>query len=143
VAKKSHTAKSFIISTKDKQIRYISRSFVGRAHDYSILKAELPPEQNWFQDFEVRLDLGYIGFKDDYKCAKAYLPYKRKHKTELTEEQKESNKTSAKERITVEHCIGGIKRFRILSERLRVHDFNTYDTILGVCAALWNFYLTH
>jgi hypothetical protein len=34
-----------------------------------------------------------------------------------------------------------MKRYRILSERLRVHDVGLYNVILGVCAELWNFYL--
>jgi hypothetical protein len=39
----------------------------------------------------------------------------------------------------VEHSIGGMKRYRILSERLRMHDYEEYDLIIGVCAGLWNF----
>lgn len=142
MVKKSHTAKSFIISTIDKKIPYISYSFRGKAHDYSILKTELPPSEKWFEHFEVRLDLGYLGFDKDYLCKKCYLPNKKKKNTELTQEQKDENKGFSKERITVEHSIGGIKRYRILSERLRIHDFECYDLILGVCAGLWNFYLT-
>jgi len=30
-----------------------------------------------------------------------------------------------------------------LSDRLRVHDIELYNVILGVCAGLWNFYLTY
>jgi hypothetical protein len=47
----------------------------------------------------------------------------------------------ASERIIVEHSIGGMKRYRILSDRLRLHDFDFYDVILGVCAGLWNYHL--
>jgi hypothetical protein len=114
---------------------------VGQAHDYSILKAVFPPEQEWFTELEVRLDLGYLGFEKDYKCQKLYIPHKKPKKSELTEEQKAQNKIVSSERIKVEHSIGGMKRYRILSERLRVHDFELYDDILSVCAGLWNFYL--
>lgn len=103
----------------------------------------MPPKKKWFVDFEVRLDLGYLGFDKEYECKKCYLPNKKKKKCELSEEQKEQNKALAQQRILVEHSIGGIKRFRILSERLRIHNFNTYDTMLGVCAGLWNLYLTN
>ncbi len=132
-----------IISTKDKRIRYLSAVFVGKAHDYGILKAEFPPEQDWFENLEVRLDLGYLGFEKDYKCKKLYIPHKKPKKAELTEEQKAENKAGSRERIIVEHSIGGLKRYRILSERLRGHDFELYDDILNVCAGLWNFYLEH
>lgn len=132
-----------IITTKDKRIRYLSSVYVGKAHDYGILKVEFPPEQRWFEDLEVRLDLGYQGFETDYTCKKLYIPHKKPKKAELTQEQKAENKVVSSERITVEHSIGGMKRYRILSERLRVHDFELYDDILNVCAGLWNFYLEH
>jgi hypothetical protein len=132
-----------IISTQDKRIRYLSAVFVGKAHDYGILKAEFPPEQGWFENLEVRLDLGYLGFEKEYTCKKLYIPHKKPKKSELTEEQKAENKAVSRERIMVEHSIGGMKRYRILSERLRVHDFELYDDILSVCAGLWNFYLEH
>ena len=34
-----------------------------------------------------------------------------------------------------------LKRYRILSERLRTQSLDFYDKILGICAGLWNFYL--
>jgi hypothetical protein len=89
------------------------------------------------------LDLGYQGFNKEYNCKKLSIPHKKTKKSELSDEQKEENKAISSERIRVEHCIGGIKRYRILSERLRIHDFDIYDTILTVCAGLWNFYLEH
>jgi hypothetical protein len=49
----------------------------------------------------------------------------------------------ASERIKVEHSIGGLKRYRILSDRLRTHLIDLYDDILWVCAGLWNFYLAN
>ena len=121
----------------------MSAVYVGKAHDYSILKAEFQPESDWFKDLEVRLDLGYQGFDKEYKCKKLFIPHKKPKKSELTDNQKAENKNIASERIKVEHSIGGMKRYRILSERLRVHDFDLYDDILGVCAGLWNFYLEH
>lgn len=121
----------------------MSEVFVGKVHDYSILKAEFPPQQDWFENLEVRLDLGYLGFEKDYKCKKLHIPHKKSKKSELSQEQKAENKAVSKERIMVEHSIGGLKRYRILSERLRVHDFELYDDILNVCAGLWNFYLEY
>jgi hypothetical protein len=43
----------------------------------------------------------------------------------------------------VEHSIGGMKRYRILSDRLRNHLIDFYDDVLEVCAGLWNFYLAN
>ena len=140
--KKSHTVKSFLISYPNSKIGYISHAYVGTSHDYSILKTVLPSGKDWFKDFEVRLDLGYLGFDKDYCCKKAYLPHKKKPKCDLPQVEKDINKAFAKERVKVEHSIRGVKRFRILSERLRIHDYNIYNSMLGVCAGLWNFYLS-
>ena len=84
-----------------------------------------------------------MGIEKDDGCKELLLANKKKKKQELSPEQKSENKLLASKRIFVEHSIGGMKRYRILSDRLRVHDLELYNVILGVCAGLWNFYLTH
>jgi len=135
--------KTMLISTKAKIIKYISRCREGRVHDYQLLKDEFPPEQNWFEKFYIKVDLGYIGIKTDYLCKKVAIPYKKTKTKSLTESQKNENKLMASERIKVEHSIAGLKRYRILSDRLRIHLIDLYDDILGICAGLWNFYLSN
>jgi hypothetical protein len=71
------------------------------------------------------------------------IPHKKSKTKPLTDNQKGENKLMASERIKVEHSIGGLKRYRILSDRLRTHLIDLYDDILGVCAGLWNFYLAN
>ncbi len=115
----------------------------GTAHDYPIVKMEFPPHQDWFANFEVLMDLGYQGFKTAYKCLKVRIPNKKPRKRELSEAQKEENKELSQERITVEHSLAGLKRYRILSERLRMHDLESYSEMLGICAGLWNFNLIY
>lgn len=132
-----------ILSNPQRQVLYLSPCWVGKTHDYRMFKEEFPPEQDWFKDFRVRVDLGFLGIENEYVCQELFLPHKKKKKQELTAEQKQENRSLASERITVEHAIGGMKRYRILSERLRVQDVQLYNVILGACAGLWNFYLTH
>jgi hypothetical protein len=96
----------------------------------------------WFSNVTVRFDLGFFGFEKDYKCKEAFLPHKKPKKQELTPEQKAENKALASKRIVVEHSIAGLKRYRILSDRLRMHDLDLYNQVLGVCAGLWNFRLS-
>lgn len=132
-----------ILSNPQRRVLYLSHCWVGKTHDYRMFKAEFPPEQAWFENFRVRVDLGFLGFEQDYVCQELLLPHKKKKRRELSPEQKEENKLLASNRIHVEHAIGGMKRYRILSDRLRVHDISLYNVILGVCAGLWNFYLTH
>jgi hypothetical protein len=59
----------------------------------------------------------------------------------LADGRKLTNNQFASERIFIGHSIAGLKRFRILSDRLRIHDIDLYDDIFWVCAGLWNFYL--
>lgn len=112
-----------------------------KCHDYSLLKKLFPLDKQWFKRFTVGLDLGFIGFGKDYVCQKYFSPNKKPKGKELTPEQRAVNTEQASERIVVEHAIGGLKRYRILSDRLRMHDLKRYDDVLGVCAGLWNFYL--
>ena len=86
--------KTLPISNVGRKILYLSRCWVGKTHDFKLLKLEFPPEQDWFKNF-------------------------------------------------VEHAIGGMKRYRILADRLRLHDFDFYNDVLEVCAGLWNFQLSH
>jgi hypothetical protein len=132
-----------VLSSPQRKVLYVSRCWVGKTHDYRMFSEEFPPEQAWFKHFRARVDLGFSGFERDYLCTELLLPHKRKKRQELSKEQKDENRLRASERISVEHAIGGMKRYRILSDRLRVHDVELYNVILGVCAGLWNFYLTH
>jgi len=131
-----------VISTKDKLIEYISPCCSGSVHDYMLLKNNFNLSVDWFDKQHVMLDLGYIGFNKDYpNTKKISIPKKKKPKQNLAEKEKQYNKGVSSERIFVEHSIGGLKRYRILSNRLRVHLIELYDDILGICAGLWNFYL--
>ena len=107
-----------------------------------MFQAEFPPQQNWFAHFRVRVDLGFLGIEKDYRCKDLLIPHKKAKRQDLTPEQKAENKLRATERIAVEHSIAGLKRYRILSDRLRMHDLDLYNVTLGVCAGLWNFRLS-
>jgi hypothetical protein len=107
-----------------------------------MFQVEFPPEQPWFEHFRLRVDLGFLGLAHDYVCKELLIPHKKPRKQELTAEQKAENKVLASQRIVVEHAHAGLKRYRILADRLRMHNFVLYDVVLGVCAGLWNFYLS-
>ena len=134
--------KTLVISNAAKRILYLSNSWGGKVHDFKLLKEEFPPGQKWFKKFKVRVDLGYLGIAKEYECEELMLPQKKPRKAELSETQKQANRDLASERISVEHSIGGLKRYRLLSDRLRSKDFGFYNAALGVCAGLWNFYLS-
>lgn len=66
-----------IISISNTYIHYVSNCYVGKTHDYSLLKEEFPSELPWFKNFEIRVDLGYQGFANDYDCQKVIIPDKK------------------------------------------------------------------
>lgn len=130
-----------IITTVLKTIRYISHCYEGKKHDFALLKDEFKTDKMWFDDFIIYLDLGYLGFLNEYTCKNLLIPHKKSKHKPLTETQKQENKTLSSKRVIVEHSFAGLKRFRILSDRLRLHRIDFYDDIIGVCAGLWNFNL--
>ena len=140
--KKSNTYKCLIISTEDTYIHFISKVYMGKQHDFSIIKEEFDPNEDWFENFIVRLDLGYIGFDKQYPKSIPYLPSKNYKEKPLTDAQKNENKLLAIQRIKVEHSIGGIKRYELVSGQCRLKSDIVYDQVLAVCAGLWNFYIT-
>ena len=144
--KKLHTYKELLICNKKRKILYISPTYKGKEHDYSLLQKEFPPSQPWFANFVVRLDLGFQGFAELYPCQQLHIPIKRKRtpkgvSNQLTQQQKQHNKQKSKERIYVEHSIGGMKRYRILVNRNRLKSPSVIHQTIGVCAALWNYHL--
>lgn len=142
--KKLHTDKTLVITNRRKWIYYISYIYCGKEHDFSILKTEFPQTSNWFSKFMVLLDLGFQGFEKVYACMKLFIPYKRKRTKkgekpiELTPAQKRWNRLVSKIRIYVEHGIGGMKRYGIMGYKNRMKNYSLKNTIVGICAGLWN-----
>lgn len=137
------------MSTVAKVILYLGHTFTGRNHDYSMLKQEFPPDQDWFVDLDVLVDLAYLGMSKDYRNENIQLPYKKPRKskknpvTHLTDEQKVENRALSQIRIFVENAIGGMKRYNILVHRFRNHKSGFEDDVIGISAALWNFSLAY
>lgn len=140
--KKCHTLKVLALSNAQRWLLYVSPCWVGKTHDYRMLGEEFPAAEPWFSQFRLRVDLGVVGIEKDYPCKELFISHKKPKQQELTPEQKAENKVLASKRIVIEHALAGLKRYRILSDRLRMHNLTTYNVILGVCAGLWNFYLS-
>jgi hypothetical protein len=144
--KSTHTDIALVMSDKKKWIYYVSKLYDGSNVDFSLLKREFPPEKNWFKNVRLLVDLGFVGIEKIYTVIKDLVigeKKKRKSKSnpisKLTEDQKERNKEVSKERIFIEHAIGGMKIYRILKNRCRLKNMELKDRILGVCAGLWNY----
>jgi hypothetical protein len=134
--------KFLLVANLQKQILFLSYAYYGFIHDYTIMKSEFDPCLGyWFDEHHLYVDLGFLGIRKDY-CEKANIPCKRSKKHDLTPEQKQHNQHVSKIRIKVEHSIGGMKRYRVLSDRLRMKSVIRYNQIAGICAGIWNFQLT-
>lgn len=133
-----------ILANAKKRINFLSEAYCGSAHDYAILKSEMPPEkQIWFDEHHLHVDLGFLGICKDYPAQQISIPFKKSKNKPLTKDHKKDNKRKCSIRVTVEHSIGGLKRYRFLSDRLRCRDIQLYNLVAGVCAGLWNFCLTN
>jgi DDE superfamily endonuclease len=133
-----------ILSNKKRKILYISKLYTGAKHDFSMLKTEFPSSLPWFNNYILWLDSGFQGFNTHYATTILHLSLRRKRakkgeKSTFTNEQLLHNQSVGKQRIYVEHAIGGMKRYRILYNRIRLKNDASIDRIINVGAALWNF----
>jgi hypothetical protein len=151
---KQHTVKNTIISTACKLILFLGYTVAGRRHDYGQLKEEFPLDDQtqdglvrWFQMFKLWVDLGYVGIQKDYDAMEIKIPHKKPRKSNanpnptLSVEQKEENCELSRVRVVVEHAIGGIKRFAVLTQRFRNRKDTFVDTVAVIGAGLWNWKL--
>ena len=67
------------------------------------------------------------------------MPTKKSKGKELTDEQKRENKEISSFRILVEHAIGGVKKYRIVKERLRCYKFGFDDLVMLIACGLHNY----
>jgi hypothetical protein len=127
------------MSRKNRSIFYVSLLAAGKIHDYKLFKNDFSPCFDWFAQLVVHVDLGYQGFESDYSAKTVLIPFKKnKNEEELCDLKKAYNRKLAQWRVGIEHAIGGMKRYRILAERIRLKSIHQMNTILEVCAGLWN-----
>jgi len=129
-----------IICDKNACILYVGNLYLGAQVDFSIFKKELASFN--YNQIQVWVDLGFIGIQKVLTNGIVQIGYKRNKNTELNDEQKAVNKQIAKQRIVVEHAIGGLKRYYILRNEIRFkkpHLNHKMEDAVETCAELWNF----
>jgi DDE superfamily endonuclease len=137
------------MSLPDQFIVFLGRTLSGHNHDYSMLQQEFPPEVDWCTDMNVRVDLGSLGIKSDYRGEQLAIPTKKPRKSrknptpQLSEEHRAANTALSRVRIFIEHAIGGMKRYNILVHTFRNRIEHFEDDVIGVCAGLWNLVLSY
>lgn len=131
--KKTHNIKNNIISKLDRRIVWLSATYQGSIHDKKICDMQpfkLPKNIRLWQD------TGFQGFKPE--GVNIQMPMKKPKGKELTEEQKESNRSISSIRVKVEHAIGGVKICRIVKDRFRCHKFGFQDLVMELACGLQN-----
>jgi hypothetical protein len=144
--KQRHTVKNTVIaSCSCKGIFFVGKTVPGSRHDYALFKQEFDPHENWFKSVTASVDLGYQGIKKDYLSPKnIHIPHKKPRKSKcnptpsLTTKQRKENKLISRTRIAVEHAIGGMKSFHILTIKFRNRLKNFSNEAVLLCAGLWN-----
>lgn len=107
----------------------------GKTHDFKLFKkSKLPLNKNKV----VKFDSGYQGAEKIH--GNSELPLKSSKLRPLTKKEKRSNLKLSKTRVKVEHVIGKIKIFRILSEKYRNRRKN-HDLRMKLICGIYNFQL--
>lgn len=136
--KKQHTRKSVVVTDKKRKILVITKQKSGRRHD-----KRLADKESLFEsipkEIPVYADTAFTGEGKAHK--NILLPKKKSKGRPLTYDEKETNKIISSYRVIVEHAIGGIKRYRCISERLRNRKAYIDDTLLLLSGGLWNYHL--
>lgn len=136
--KKAHTRKSVVISDRKRRVLVVTKQKSGRRHDKRLadkddIFKQIPKEVS------VMADTGFQGAGSDH--SNILIPRKKPRGRELTADEKETNRIISSYRVIVEHAIGGIKRYRCMSEKLRNHKPFIDDKFLLLSAGLWNYHL--
>ena len=104
-------------------------------HDFALYQqSKVEPHES----LEVLADSGYQGLAKLHE--KSRTPRKKPRKSELTEEQRQSNRELASRRVVVEHVIRSLKIFRILAERYR-NRRRRFSLRFNLIAGLYNYEL--
>lgn len=135
--KKRHMRKNLVVTDKRKRILVLTPSKHGRVHDKKLSDKALAvvrlPES-----LSLLADTGFVGINKQH--ANTLIPKKKPRGGFLTEAEKAMNRLISSSRMVVEHAIGGMKRFRAVSEIYR--NKNGFDDqLVNVAAGLWNFHL--
>ena len=129
--KKRHTLKTEYIVTEKGRIASTSPSHPGSHHDLTVRREgpALPDEARAYADS------AYQGY--DKEHPNIDYPYKKPKGGSLTEEEKQYNRGLSGFRVRVEHKIGEIKRFRVVSDRFR-NPRRTHFTKTSIVAGIVN-----
>ena len=134
--KRQHTLKNIVLINAYCKIILLTLTCEGKKHDKKATDEaayDLPDGSALYQD------TGFQGFT--LAGVTIIQPKKKPRGRELTADDKENNRLISRIRIRVEHAIGGVKRYRIVKDKLRNWTHNFRDKVMETCCGLHNFRL--
>ena len=135
--KKSFTVKNRVISQRKGKVLYLSDTFGGKKRDKAICDEE---EYRFPEGTQLWKDTGFQG--DEPEGVKTHQPQKKPRNGELSKADKERNQEISRERVEIEHHLGGIKRCNIVVHPLRTRTDHFTDTVMEIACGLHNFRLS-
>jgi len=134
--KKCHTVKNIVVIDTHCKIRLLTHTCTGKKHDK---KAADEAGYSFPEGSALYQDTGFQGFT--IAGVTILQPKKKPRGKELTPEEKEDNRLISKIRIRIEHAIGGVKRYRIVKDKIRNWKKGFRDNVMETCCGLHNFRL--
>lgn len=136
--KKRHSVKNLVISERGGKVVFVSDTYSGRVHDKAIGDGE---EYQFPKGSTLWQDTGFQGFAPPGVTIRQ--PQKKPRHQSLSETDKQNNQAISRERVEIEHQIGGIKRCRIVVHPFRNRRNDYVDEVMETACGLHNFRLTH
>ncbi len=136
--KGGHTLKNLLVSQEQNQILYLSATVAGSMHDKALadeMELEFLPEQC------LLLDLGFMGYEPE--GARTLLPIKKPYKGQLSAADKLYNRLLASVRVKVEHVMAGVKRIKIVKDKIRLQGELIRDKVMLIACGLHNLRIAH
>lgn len=134
--KKRHTVKNNVIIDETCKILFLTSTCEGKKHDKQITDEAgytFPEHSTVYQD------TGFQGFRPEGVLI--VQPKKKPRGGQLTPDEKVENSRISSIRIRVEHAISGVKRCRIVKDKLRNWRVGFRDLVMETCCGLHNFRL--
>jgi hypothetical protein len=111
----------------------LSPSYEGSVSEKTIVDEQLPALP---PGSTLRGDLGFLGYRP--KETTVILPTRKPRGKPLSDELKADNREKARQRVVVEHAIGGVKISRIVKDTIRMIRDGARDLVMELCCGLHN-----
>ena len=138
VVKKQHTVKNNALVDMLCKVIFLTDTVEGKKHD-----KKLADESDYSlpEGSKLAQDTGFQGF--NLENVAILQPKKKPKGGELSDLEKNINQWHSSLRIRVEHAIGGVKRYRIVKDKIRNWKAGFKDSVMETCCGLHNFRLNY